>query len=150
MRKGKLEKLAKVLENKIAWAESTMSFPISGTPGIMTALNSAACHQRNFWLIHTVFATLIRERILIHKAPNTNYRRSLSAIDDTANNGDWLKRSTLYSLMVRTSAAWDHDRSHSLDSCNFDNLKETGTFVKALALLPFLVKMGGYASTCCR
>ena len=143
MRKGKLEKLAKVLENKIALGR--INYVV---PDIWNAWDYDGPELRRLpseeLLVnpYRFFATLIRERILIHKAPNTNYRRSLSAIDDTANNGDWLKRSTLYSLMVRTSAAWDHDRSHSLDSRNFDNLKETGTFVKALALLPFLVKMG--------
>ncbi|MGI6392673.1 MAG: alpha-amylase [Candidatus Izemoplasmatales bacterium] len=143
MRKGKLEKLAKVLENKIALGR--INYVV---PDIWNAWDYDGPELRRLpseeLLVnpYRFFATLIREWILIHKAPNTNYRRSLSAIDDTANNGDWLKRSTLYSLMVRTSAAWDHDRSHSLDSRNFDNLKETGTFVKALALLPFLVKMG--------
>ncbi len=56
--------------------------------------------------------------------------------------GDWIKQSVLYSMMVRTSGAWDHDRSFSLDLNNFNNLKETGTFVKTLALLPLLKKMG--------
>jgi glycosidase len=44
--------------------------------------------------------------------------------------------------MIRTSSAWDHDRSFSLDLSNFNGMKETGTFVKTLALLPLLRKMG--------
>ena len=56
--------------------------------------------------------------------------------------GDWVKRSTVYSMMVRTSTAWDHDRSGHLEDLNLYGLKETGTFVKSLALLTLLQKMG--------
>lgn len=56
--------------------------------------------------------------------------------------GDWIRKSVIYSLMVRTSTTWDHDRSFSLDTSNFDSLKETGSFVKTLALLPLLQKLG--------
>ena len=44
--------------------------------------------------------------------------------------------------MIRTSSSWDHDRSGQLESKNIYGLKETGTFVKTLALLPLLKKMG--------
>lgn len=43
-------------------------------------------------------------------------------------------------MMVRTSTSWDHDRSGDLESQNIYGLKETGTFVKSLALLPLLKK----------
>lgn len=56
--------------------------------------------------------------------------------------GDWLKTSVLYSAFVRTSAAWDSDRSGFLEDKNLEGQKETGTFVKTLALLPLLKKMG--------
>ena len=56
--------------------------------------------------------------------------------------GDWIKESILYSTMIRTSAAWDHDRSGRLDQNNIYHMKETGSFIKMLALLPLLQKMG--------
>ena len=56
--------------------------------------------------------------------------------------GDWIKSSVVYSTMIRASAAWDHDRSGALENANLNGLKETGTFVKMLALLPLLQKMG--------
>ncbi|MFW6285100.1 MAG: alpha-amylase family glycosyl hydrolase [Bacillota bacterium] len=56
--------------------------------------------------------------------------------------GDWLKESIIYSSMVRTSAAWDHDRSGSLEDTDNFGLKETGTFLKMMALLPFLKSIG--------
>lgn len=56
--------------------------------------------------------------------------------------GDWIKKSTVYSMQVRTSTSWDHDHSGSLEDLNKYKLKETGTFVKTIALLPLLKKMG--------
>lgn len=56
--------------------------------------------------------------------------------------GDWIKKSTLYSTMIRTSSAWDSDRSGDLDASNIYHLKDTGTFIKTMALLPSLKDMG--------
>lgn len=56
--------------------------------------------------------------------------------------GDWIRRATVYSMMVRTSTAWDHDRSGALEDENLYGLKDTGTFVKSIALLSLLHKMG--------
>ncbi|PKK86975.1 MAG: alpha-amylase [Tenericutes bacterium HGW-Tenericutes-8] len=56
--------------------------------------------------------------------------------------GDWILKSTVYSMMIRTSTTWDHDRNGYIDENNIYHLKETGTFLKTLALLPLLDKMG--------
>ncbi|MFP4286409.1 MAG: alpha-amylase [Candidatus Izemoplasmataceae bacterium] len=56
--------------------------------------------------------------------------------------GDWVKESVMYSTMIRTSSAWDHDRSGRLEDDNIYHMRETGSFVKMLALLPLLNKMG--------
>ncbi|WP_306599740.1 hypothetical protein [Geothrix sp. 21YS21S-2] len=56
--------------------------------------------------------------------------------------GDWIRRATVYSMMVRTSTAWDHDRSGALEDVDLYGLRETGTFVKSIALLSLLHKMG--------
>ncbi len=56
--------------------------------------------------------------------------------------GDWILKSTVYSMMIRTSTTWDHDRNGYVDENNIYHLKETGTFIKTLALLPLLDKMG--------
>ncbi len=56
--------------------------------------------------------------------------------------GDWLKESVIYSSMVRTSGAWDNDRNGQLDDKNAFGFKETGTFLKMMALLPTLKRMG--------
>ncbi len=93
------------------------------------------------------YTSLIDKYILPHKIDSENYLKSLSQIKNIKHKkgevgGDWVKKSVLYSTMIRTSSAWDHDRSFSLDIENLDNLKETGTFVKMLVLLPLLKKMG--------
>ena len=45
-------------------------------------------------------------------------------------------------MQVRTSTSWDHNHSGFLEDLNESNIKETGTFVKTIALLPLLKKMG--------
>lgn len=93
------------------------------------------------------FSSVIDKYILPNKDEKSNYLNSLSQIKDikikkSQTGGDWVRKSVLYSTMIRTSSAWDHDRSFSLDIENFDGLKETGTFVKMLAILPLMRKMG--------
>src|SRR5690554_5542317 len=70
--------------------------------------------------------------------------KSLSALKGNKfrKGGDWIKKSVVYSMMIRTSTAWDHDRNGFLDENNFYHLKETGTFIKTLMLLPLLLEMG--------
>lgn len=57
-------------------------------------------------------------------------------------NGDWIKKSFVYSMSVRSTGSWDSDRNGKLDSVNLYNHCETGTFLRAMAHLPFLHKLG--------
>ena len=86
--------------------------------------------------------SLIENEILPKRKARVNYSKSLATINKENNNGDWIKTSVAYSILPRASAAYDHDRTGSLELSNIYNLKDTGTFVKALALLPLLKKMG--------
>jgi glycosidase len=94
------------------------------------------------------YASVIKDYILPKKDSDTDYHKSLSLgtnkkIPKTNyTGGDWIKESVVYSTMIRTSSAWDHDRSESLDQSNIYNMSETGSFVKMLSLLPLLKKMG--------
>lgn len=56
--------------------------------------------------------------------------------------GNWIRQSFIYSCMIRSSGSWDHDRSGKLEEADLYGLQENGTFVKTLALLPLLKKMG--------
>lgn len=92
---------------------------------------------------YELYSAVIEEYILPNKVENIDYSLSLSkAINEEDNNGNWLKKASLYSMMIRTSTSYDNDRSYSLDLKNIDGLKETGTFVKTLALLPLLKRLG--------
>jgi hypothetical protein len=94
------------------------------------------------------YASCIENYIFSNFDKDVDYSKSFSII--TNNNtddwdymgGDWIKRSSIYSMHVRTSTSWDHDGSGSLEDKNINGFKETGTFLKSLAILPLLKKMG--------
>ena len=57
--------------------------------------------------------------------------------------GDWRTSAVVYNLFVRLAAAFDHDGDGSISpeplSCGF---RETGTLLKAIALLPYIKNLG--------
>ncbi|MBI9008724.1 MAG: alpha-amylase [Tenericutes bacterium] len=145
---SKLEKLSKVLARKVK--KGTINYAI---PDLWNAWDYQGDELRKIpsqeLLVnpYKFYSSLIKEYILPNKQKNLEYQKSLAKTKEhvLAKNelgGDWVRKSVLYSTMIRTSSAWDHDRSFSLDLSNFDQMKETGTFVKTLALLPLLKKMG--------
>lgn len=56
--------------------------------------------------------------------------------------GNWIFKSIVYSMMIRTSSSFDHDRNYKLDQLNLYDLKDTGTFIKTIQILPFLKQLG--------
>lgn len=83
------------------------------------------------------------ERLLANDPfPGQSYSHSVSSLTNDRSGGNWIEQSTAYSMMPRASAAYDHDRTGSLEDRNLYGLKETGTFIKTLALLPYLKEMG--------
>ena len=94
------------------------------------------------------FASVISDYILPNKKDNVNYKTSLSKGKNKKipitnyRGGDWIKQSVIYSTMIRSSAAWDNDRSGFLETDNIYHMPETGSFVRMLAMLPLLKKMG--------
>lgn len=88
------------------------------------------------------YKTLIKEVFLAKEpAPLSGYYTQ-NPVPKNLNNGDWIKASTVYSMMIRSSSSYDHDRTGSLDDKNFYGLRDTGTFIKTLAMLPTLKRMG--------
>jgi starch synthase (maltosyl-transferring) len=57
--------------------------------------------------------------------------------------GDWGKNAIAYNLLVRYGAAFDHDGDGKI-SCEplASGWRETGTFLKAIAMLPFIRSLG--------
>jgi len=144
----KLEKLSKILARKVK--KGNINYAI---PDLWNAWDYQGEEMRkipsNELLVnpYSFYSGLIDDYILPNKQKNKDYQKSLSTIKNVKTKkgevgGDWVRKSVLYSTMIRTSSAWDHDRSFSLDLSNFNEIKETGTFIKTLALLPLFKKMG--------
>lgn len=57
--------------------------------------------------------------------------------------GEWSKEAVIYNMFVRTTAAFDHNGNGKLDlPVNGEGFRETGTFLKAIAMLPYIKRLG--------
>ncbi len=54
--------------------------------------------------------------------------------------GDWIQQASLYSTLIRTTTAWDHNGNGRLTSTAAGT--DTGTFLKTILLLPLLLRTG--------
>lgn len=61
---------------------------------------------------------------------------------ETKKNGNWIEQEVLYALDLRTLTSWDHDRSDGIEQRNLYALNDSGTFLKAIILLPLLKRSG--------
>ncbi|MBU2471278.1 MAG: alpha-amylase, partial [Bacteroidetes bacterium] len=58
-------------------------------------------------------------------------------------NGEWTKSAVIYNLFVRAGCAFNHSQNGKLDlPCNEEGFRETGSFMKAIALLPYIKSLG--------
>ncbi|MBF0499810.1 MAG: alpha-amylase [Candidatus Riflebacteria bacterium] len=84
-------------------------------------------------------------------------RNQISGIDPTrslnsqlkgGNGGEWVTHGSIYNLMVRLSTAYDHDGDGKLGGAaadptlNSSGIRESGTFLKAIALLGHIRSLG--------
>ncbi len=57
--------------------------------------------------------------------------------------GDWSRYAVAYNLFVRAGAAWDHNEDGQIAiEPDAEGWRETGTFLKAITLLPFIRSLG--------
>lgn len=57
--------------------------------------------------------------------------------------GEWTRDAVIYNMFVRTTAAFDHDGDGRLAlPAGADGFRETGTFLKAIAMLPYIQRLG--------
>lgn len=57
--------------------------------------------------------------------------------------GDWSRAAVVYNLLVRLTTAFDHNGDGEIDlPVNGDGWRETGTFLKTIALLPYVRFLG--------
>ena len=68
---------------------------------------------------------------------------SAGLVSNQAGPGEWGRDAVAYNLFVRTGAAWDHDGDGQISVEPLaDGWRETGTFLKAITLLPFIRSLG--------
>ncbi len=77
------------------------------------------------------------------KILETLLSRNPIPLADTGNSADaWTRSSIVYNMFVRLTTAFDHDRDGTVSTeplpCGF---RETGTFLKSIALLPYLERL---------
>ncbi len=63
--------------------------------------------------------------------------------EQLATAGEWTRDAVVYNMFTRLTAAWDHDGNGSIGIEDLPGgLRETGTFLKSIAMLPYLRSMG--------
>jgi len=55
---------------------------------------------------------------------------------------EWTRHAAIYNLIVRTATAFDHDGDGRIGGGSASEPRESGTFVKAIALLPYIRGLG--------
>ncbi|MEW6510573.1 MAG: alpha-amylase family glycosyl hydrolase [Bacteroidota bacterium] len=57
--------------------------------------------------------------------------------------GEWSRNAVIYNMFTRTTAAFDHNGNGKLDlPVNPEGFRETGTFLKSIAMLPYIKRLG--------
>jgi len=81
--------------------------------------------------------------------PTSFWRSSVESILRTppitrieGSRSEWSRRAVVYNLFVRSSCAFDHDGDGEVSVLNRQGLRETGTFLKAISLLPYIRSLG--------
>jgi len=92
--------------------------------------------------LKSVLADLIVNKILINRKEGINYSTSISLSQPMRFQGkNWLNEAIIYGALVRNLTAWDFDKDGVLSEENDYGLRETGTFLKTLLILPHLLNM---------
>jgi len=97
------------------------------------------------------FFTQLIVTILQQKDKKINYSSSYSKIYNQHHGigGDWTYLSTIYNIFPRLTAAFDHDNDGNIGINSEDTtltldgkIRETGTFLKVIAMLPYIKALG--------
>jgi glycosidase len=71
------------------------------------------------------------------------FRKHKNVDIEKQKDGKWSTHAVIYNLFVRTTCAFDHDQNGSIDlPLNKEGWRETGTFMKAIALIPYMRSLG--------
>jgi glycosidase len=107
-------------------------------------------HVKNIKVNPCKFFDEVINNILEKKELDISYNKSLSLIKGIKHDfpGDWTKDSTIYNVFVRLTTAYDHNRDGFIGglptdiTLNSEGIRETGTFLKTIAILPYLKELG--------
>ncbi|MEK7671936.1 MAG: alpha-amylase family glycosyl hydrolase, partial [Bacteroidota bacterium] len=70
-------------------------------------------------------------------------KKAKAPVKPKSTGGEWSKDGVIYNMFVRTAAAFDHNDNGKLDlPANSEGFRETGTFLKAMAMLPYIKRLG--------
>ena len=128
MQTNALNQVVARLEERLARAPS----PVYRLPGLWIDPSGPVASQ-----------TLVPERFFIDRIRTVLATPPQPRVTDGDLPGDWGKNAIAYNLLVRYGAAFDHDGDGRI-SCEplASGWRETGTFLKAIALLPFIRSLG--------
>ncbi len=71
------------------------------------------------------------------------FRKATNRPQSSGSGGEWSKDAIIYNMFVRTTTAFDHDQNGKLDlPVNSQGFRDTGTFLKAMAMLPYVKRLG--------
>ncbi len=83
------------------------------------------------------FYSKILEKFLKMADENTDYLKSLSTIKG-ATGRDWIRSAKMYAMFIRPTLSYNHKGFGRFEDEDVLGFKESGTFLKAIALLPYL------------
>ncbi|HNX76766.1 MAG TPA: alpha-amylase family glycosyl hydrolase [Candidatus Rifleibacterium sp.] len=115
------------------WVETGRQ-PEDGKPPV-------SVHPGEFYLKHL-------EAIEKHSIKGIEPLRSLNSQLAGGDGGNWINREAIYNIFVRLTAAYDHNGDGSLGGAkgdltlNVDGIRESGTFLKAIAMLGYIKAIG--------
>jgi len=97
----------------------------------------------NLWRNGTTGVSLVDPFDYFSDALSSIRNAPQAALDAGPADADWSTSATVYNLFVRYDAAFDHNRDGHIGTDALpEGFRETGTLLKAIAMLPYIRRMG--------
>lgn len=83
-----------------------------------------------------------------HKSPEITETRSLNPQLSAGSGGSWVANEAIFNMFIRLTTAFDHNGDNTLGgskadiTLNNDGIRESGTFLKAIAMLGYIKALG--------
>lgn len=138
-----LKRLQEELKSKISTGSETYSIPSIWLGKDLTQTENVKVNPYQY------FSDVI-DSIITDKKDGVNYNQSISRIHGEQRNfgGDWSANTVIYNIFTRLATAYDHNQDGVVGgstkdiTLNADDIRETGTFLKTIAILPYLKSLG--------